>query len=155
MTKVSKKKSLYKSTGDRVFTGVAAGIADYINVESNVIRVLFVLLTLASGLGLIFYITLSILLPTEDEVTEREDMEFYYNATHGGILNIDPSKNMNLIQSLLSKQNILSLIIICTGSIILQFNIVPWELISDTLTYPAIVFTIGFAFVLKSITVKK
>lgn len=149
------KRSLYKSKEFRVFTGVAAGIADYINTGHTLIRLLFILLTLASGIGLVFYITLSILLPTEDEVVEREDMEFYYNATHGGIVEVDESKKIHIINNLFSKQNIIAFIIIFIGSFILQFNIAPWRLISDPLRYPAIIFTIGFAFILKSAAVKK
>jgi phage shock protein C len=152
------KRSLYKSTEYRIFTGVAAGIADYINTSHTLIRFLFILLTLASGVGLVFYITLSILLPTEDEVIEQEDREFYYNVTHGVLKEEDlilSDQYSDMIDKLASKQNIVALIIIFIGMFVLQFNLVPWKLIPGVWRYPALVITIGLGFLLRSITQKK
>ncbi len=152
------KRSLYKSTEYRVLTGVAAGIADYINTSHNLIRFLFILLTLSSGIGLVFYITLSILLPTEDEVIEQEDREFYYNVTHGVLKEEDlilSDQYSDMIDKLASQQNIVALIVIFIGMFVFQFNLVPWKLIPGIWIYPAIVITIGLGFLLKSITQKK
>ena len=152
------KRSLYKSTELRVFTGVAAGIADYINTSHMLIRFLFILLTFASGIGLVFYITLSILLPTEDEIIEQEDREFYYNVTHGELKEedmISVAQYSDMIDKLASKQNIVALIIIFIGMFFLQFRLTPWELIPEGWRYPAIVITIGLGFLLKSVTQKK
>lgn len=152
------KRSLYKSTEYRIFTGVAAGIADYINTNHNLIRFLFILLTLASGTGLVLYITLSILLPTEDEVIEQEDREFYYNVTHGEIKEEDlilSDQYSDMIDKLASKQNIVALLIIFIGATVLYFDLVPWNLIPGVWRYPAVVITIGLGFLLKSITQKK
>lgn len=152
------KNSLYKSTEFRVFTGVAAGIADYFNTSHTLIRCLFILLTLASGLGLVLYMTLSILLPTEDEVTEQENIEIYYNAVHGKLKKddiIESSQNFNIVNKLASRQNIFALFIICIGVFFLQFKLAPWELIPEILRYPSIVITIGIGFILKSVTQRK
>jgi|LakMenEpi03Aug12_release.lakeMendotaPanAssembly.Ray.scaffolds.fasta_scaffold01495_26 phage shock protein PspC (stress-responsive transcriptional regulator) len=152
------KRSLYKSTENRVFTGVAAGIGDYINTSHILIRSLFILFTLASGVGLIFYITLSILLPTEDEIIEQEDNEFYYNVTHGVIKEEDlmlSSQYSDIIDKIASKQNIIALFIIFIGIFFLQFNLAPWKLIPGIWRYPSIIITIGLGFLLKSITKKK
>ena len=152
----SSNKRLYKSIEYRVFTGVASGIADYFNASHTSIRFLFILLSLASGLGLIFYVTLSVLLPTEDEVNEQEDLEFYYNITHAipqpEVL--DQSK-VNIIDKIVSAQNILSLFVVFIGSFTLQFDIVPWKLIPDYLWVPGVLVTIGMGFIIKSLTSKK
>lgn len=148
------KRSLHKSIEHRVLTGVSAGIADYINTNHLLIRVLFILFTLASGLGLVLYVTLSILLPTEDEVIEQEDREFYYNATHGGLKEediISSYQYSDMIDALASKQNITALAVIFVGMGALQFNLVPWEFIPEGWRYPAIVITIGLGFLLKSL----
>jgi phage shock protein PspC (stress-responsive transcriptional regulator) len=47
-----------RSAGDRVFTGVAGGIGERLGVESLVIRLSFVVLSLAAGLGLALYVLL-------------------------------------------------------------------------------------------------
>lgn len=152
------KKRLYKSTEYRMFTGVAAGIGDYLNTNHTAIRFLFILLTLASGIGLVFYITLSILLPTENEILEQEDREFYYNAVNGNMKKdqvISEKQYSDIINKVSSTQNIVAFMIIFVGVFTLQFNIVPWELIPEIFRYPALIMTVGLGFVLKSITNKK
>ncbi len=148
------KKQLYKSTNYQFLTGVAAGIADYLDVSHISIRVLFILLTLASGIGLVFYLTLSVLLPTEREVIEQDDLEFYQTAIQGL-----QSKDDNIIvnkstfwDELITAPNIISISILFFGGFILQFDIVPWALISNSWRYPALFITIGIAFILKSLT---
>jgi len=152
------KRRLYKSTEYKLFTGVAAGIGDYLNTNHIAIRALFILFTLASGIGLVLYITLSILLPTENEILEQEDREFYYNAIHGGIKTeqiLSEKQYSDIINKVSSTQNIVAFIIIFLGVFTLQFNIVPWKIIPEMLRYPALIITVGFGFIIKSITNKK
>ena len=59
---------LYKSDTDRMVFGVCGGLADYFNVDSVLVRVAFVVLTLAWGAGLLFYLLLAILLPKQETV---------------------------------------------------------------------------------------
>lgn len=47
-----------RSANDRVLTGVAGGLAEQIGVESLVVRLAFVVLSLAAGLGLALYVLL-------------------------------------------------------------------------------------------------
>ena len=50
-----------------VIGGVAAGFADYFNVDSVLVRLGFVLLFLANGIGLLFYIICWVIMPTNEE----------------------------------------------------------------------------------------
>lgn len=156
MSKVLNRR-LYKSSENRIITGVASGLADYINTKHIFVRLLFILFTLASGLGLVLYITLSILLPTEDEVIEQEDEDFYYKVSSGELSTeqIMSKSYSDIIDRLTSSQNIVALIIIFIGVFILQFNIVPWELIPDFWRYSAILITVGIGFIIKSVFAKK
>lgn len=58
-------KKLYRSRADRKLAGVCAGLAEYFDVDPTIVRVLFVLLALAGGPGLIFYIILALIIPEE------------------------------------------------------------------------------------------
>lgn len=60
-------KKLYRSKDDRWLGGVCGGIAKYFNVDSTVIRVLFILLALAIGGGILVYIILWIVIPEEPD----------------------------------------------------------------------------------------
>lgn len=57
------EKKLVRSTTDRMIAGVAAGLADYMNLDPTIVRLLFVLLALAGGPGILIYIIMWIVMP--------------------------------------------------------------------------------------------
>ena len=57
------KKRLYKSSTDKKVCGVCGGIANYFDVDPTVIRLIWVIFTLAGGSGLIAYIIAAIIMP--------------------------------------------------------------------------------------------
>lgn len=59
------KKRLYKSSTDKKVCGVCGGIANYFDVDLTVIRLIWVIFTLAGGSGLIAYIIAAIIMPDE------------------------------------------------------------------------------------------
>ena len=56
-------RRLQKSDSDRVLFGVAAGLADYFELDPVLVRVGFVGLCFAGGLGIVLYIALAVLMP--------------------------------------------------------------------------------------------
>ena len=56
--------SLMRSESDKMLVGVCGGLADYLNVDPVLVRLAFVVLFLASGIGLAIYALLWIILPT-------------------------------------------------------------------------------------------
>jgi phage shock protein C len=57
------EKRLYRSTTDRKLNGVCGGIAEYLGVDSTLVRAAFLLLTLAGGPGFFLYIILWMIMP--------------------------------------------------------------------------------------------
>lgn len=66
------KKQLTKSSMNRRFSGVCAGIAEYFEIDPTLVRLLFVLFTFAGGPGLILYIILALVLPEDASIVEYE-----------------------------------------------------------------------------------
>lgn len=58
-------KRLTKSRTDRKLCGVCGGIAEYLNLDPTVVRLLWVLLCFAAGGGLLAYIVAAIIMPEE------------------------------------------------------------------------------------------
>lgn len=70
---ISQRKTLRRSRTNRVFTGVAGGLADYLGVSSSLIRfaIIFSLFP-TSGMSLFIYLLLSIVIPSNyDTYQER------------------------------------------------------------------------------------
>ena len=56
-------KKLYKSSTDRKFAGVCGGIAEYLGVDSTVVRLIAILLIMCAGCGLFAYIAAAVIMP--------------------------------------------------------------------------------------------
>ncbi len=65
MEKKTSCKKLYRSRTDRIIAGVCGGLGEYFSTNSNVVRLIFILLAFFQGLGVILYIVLLILVPLE------------------------------------------------------------------------------------------
>ena len=63
-------KKLYKKTSEKKICGVCAGLAEYLNIDVTVVRVLFVLLSLfTTGFpGLLVYVIMALVMPDEDDI---------------------------------------------------------------------------------------
>jgi len=61
-------KRLYLSNKDKKIFGVCGGLAQYFDVDSTVVRLIYVLFTLLSmGIGIIFYIIAALVIPRNPE----------------------------------------------------------------------------------------
>lgn len=60
-------KPLYRSKEDRWLAGVCGGLGNHFNVDSTLIRALFILFALVIGGGVIIYILLWVLIPPEPD----------------------------------------------------------------------------------------
>lgn len=60
---IALRKKLMRDTSDTVFAGVCSGLAAYFGLDIALMRVIFVLLTIFGGSGLLLYIVLWIVIP--------------------------------------------------------------------------------------------
>jgi phage shock protein PspC (stress-responsive transcriptional regulator) len=69
-------KQLLRKKDDRMFLGVASGIADYVGIDPVIVRLIFVLLTLSQAWGLIIYFVLAIVMPEEESPVSAKVQPF-------------------------------------------------------------------------------
>ncbi len=62
---MSAQKKLYRSLTDRKLAGVCGGLAQYFDVDSTVIRIIFLVLLFFIGGGLLIYLIIWICAPEE------------------------------------------------------------------------------------------
>ena len=73
-------KRLYRSEKDKIVAGVCGGIAEYLNIDPIIVRVLFLLAIISEGFGLMLYIILWIVIPLESSIEKSEDEVIEENA---------------------------------------------------------------------------
>jgi len=58
-----KIKRLYRSRKDRMLCGVCGGLGEYLGVDPTIVRILWILFSLAYGAGILAYILACIVIP--------------------------------------------------------------------------------------------
>ncbi len=61
-------KKLYLSNTDKKISGVCGGIAEYLDVDSTLVRIIWLLVAFAGGSGIIAYIIAMIIMPDRNEI---------------------------------------------------------------------------------------
>ena len=80
------KKKLYKSRKNKMIGGVCGGLADYLNMDPTIVRILAAILCVIKGAGIILYIVAFIVMPYDEEDFSENDAENLKSA------NIDPDE---------------------------------------------------------------
>ncbi len=61
------RERLYRSRNDRMLLGVAGGMARYFDLDPSIVRIVWALLALAGGAGILLYIVAAIVVPEEPQ----------------------------------------------------------------------------------------
>lgn len=69
-----KNKKLYKSTNNKMLSGVCAGFADFIGFDPTIVRVIYALVSFFTGgfPGVIIYIMLAIIIPEDNGMIDTD-----------------------------------------------------------------------------------
>ncbi len=68
---MTRRQRLTKSSDERMIFGVAGGLGEYFDVDTVLVRVVFALLVLSTGVGLLAYIVLAIVVPSQASVAAQ------------------------------------------------------------------------------------
>lgn len=60
---MSESKKLYKNSQNKMLCGVCSGVSDYLNLDVSIIRIIWALLCLTYGSGIILYFVCALILP--------------------------------------------------------------------------------------------
>ena len=146
-------KKLYRSTKDKMLGGVAAGLAEYFDIDPTLVRVLFVVTLFLGGTGILAYIILWIVVPEEpivipfagtpDEKTEKENAE---SKSEG---QFDAKAYYASLDKKREKRRVFAgLILLVLGMIFLADNFIPRIRIGEF--WPLILVAIGVAILINS-----
>ena len=126
------KGRLRKSSSDRVMFGVAGGLAEHLDIDPTLVRVAFVVLGFASGIGLIAYIVLALTMPEAVEgAAQAED------STPPTEADARTKRNRNFIGGIL--------VIIGVVFLLLQLEFFSW--LRWDLIWPLVIIAVGAALI--------
>lgn len=93
------KKKLYKSRKNKMIGGVCGGLAEYLNMDPTIVRIIAGILCLVKGLGILVYLIMCIVMPYNDEDFSDDDTENLKSA------NIDPEEEKKSSKKSNSEKN--------------------------------------------------
>ena len=126
-------KKLYKSRQNRVIDGICGGIAEYFGVDPTIVRILWVLITLLGGSGLILYIVAMIIMPVNPQHVSQPA------PTQASAVSSDRKRTWGIVLILL-------------GVFIMMSNLgwfadINWWSFSRTVVFPVSLILIGLLFI--------
>ena len=62
-------KKLYRSVSNRMIAGVCGGVAEYVNVDPTVVRVIWAITSLFAFVGVVAYIACALIIPEKPDNT--------------------------------------------------------------------------------------
>lgn len=59
------QKRLYRSRTERMIAGICGGLGEYLGIDPTIVRVVWVLISLMAGIGVLLYVILWVVIPLE------------------------------------------------------------------------------------------
>ena len=67
------EKKLFRSNTNKKIAGVCGGLAEYLNMDPTVVRLIWVLVALFAGAGLLAYLVCALIIPEKpDNIVDAE-----------------------------------------------------------------------------------
>ncbi len=88
------KGKLYRSDEDKMILGVCGGLGRYLEIDSSIIRILWIIASLVYGSGILLYFIAGIILPDGGKV---EGKEFQRNEEDAAVSQSENSKFIGVL----------------------------------------------------------
>ena len=140
-----KIKKLYRSDTDRIFLGVCGGLGEYFEIDSNIIRLIFILFGLMTGGGtLVFYFLLAFLIPNRRGTGDKEIADEIKDGIHKAVelVNTDDIISYN-------SKNYMGIFIVIIGLILITSQIMPVGIIIWRMIWPTVIIILGVYLIIK------
>lgn len=136
-------KRITRSQSDSMIGGVCGGLGKYFGIDATLVRLVFVLLTLAGGSGVLIYFILWIVIPREDMAdgqTHLDSQEFSRRANQMG------QEMQQIVQQPNSRAvKFIGIALVVLGLVYLIQNLhIPWlAWFNDQLLWPVLIIAVG------------
>jgi phage shock protein C len=134
------EKRLYRNKKEKMIGGVCAGLGDYFSIDPVLARIVFVILTLHGGVGVLAYIIMWIVVPEDKSAaTAAQAGADPVEAPHEPAWT--PGAEAKPVKNGQRRSMIAGIILIVVGIIFLADNLLPWFCFGDF--WPLILIAIG------------
>lgn len=139
------KKKIVRSSTDLIVAGVCGGLADYFQIDSSLVRIIFILLVICGGSGLWIYLILWLIFPQEKEVktVDREEkVKEFASDVKDKARSMAKEIKLNTKIKKYKRVNIFGVVLILLGGVIIWNQLAPFA-IDWNFFWPGLLILIG------------
>lgn len=114
-------QKLYRSTNNKMIAGVCGGIAEYLDLDPTLVRLLWLILGFAMGIGFLAYIVCAVIIPESPIIPFESNLNNYKNTNE--FTWQDEEKNKKHVDR---NRTLAGIILILLGSIFLIKKTLYW-----------------------------
>ncbi len=147
-------KKLYRSKSERVIAGVAGELGEYSGTHPVLFKILFVFLILWGGAGILFYLILMFIIPSQDGQSPKDlvketavNLKEKAQEVAGGIK--QEAQEMKKESWWSNRRNVLGVVIMLSGLVFLLNQLFPIRFLKFNFIWPIVIMLIGFFVILK------
>jgi len=149
-------KKLYRSRANRILAGVSGGLGEYFDIDPIIVRIIFILLALGHGAGVLIYVILALVIPsnpgqfkTKSDLGEKakevaRELNDKAQKLAEDIRDRRKEEYPNPRQSRNRGRNIIGFILIIIGLVALANVFFPLDWLGWNVFWPLIMIAIGF-----------
>ena len=121
-------KRLFRSEKDSMIAGICGGLSEYFNVDSSLVRLIFILISFTGGSGLLIYIVLWVIIPRNSSFEQKPESKIKESAKEINADEIEVKSNANKRDG---GKNIFGLILLTIGLIALWNQLMPVKITGE------------------------
>jgi phage shock protein C len=126
-------KKIYRIKNDCIIAGVSSGVAKYFQIDTTLVRLIFVLLAIGGGGGVLLYLILWLIIPIEGENNMKKT---------------EIEKNVNEIKTSKKRNGFWGFVLVILGSAILIDKIIPMVIRWDYV-WPGVLIILGLYLIIR------
>ncbi|MBN1617780.1 PspC domain-containing protein [Candidatus Dojkabacteria bacterium] len=148
-----KNQRIYRSETNKVIAGVCGGLGEFFNIDPVIIRLIFVLMVLFGGSGMLIYLIMWIIVPLKSSVSQSTEATIKQNAKE--FENKAKKAAVDLEKTVKKTDTKLwfGLIILFLGFFFLLqnfgINLNPFRFINFSILWPILIIFLGILIVIK------
>ncbi len=138
-------KKIYRNKDKAIFAGVCSGLADYFDIDATLVRIIFVILAFGGGSGVLIYLVLWLVIPSDGENNSdnRKEESIRDFADDVGKKVKSVAKEINKEVRVEKRQgNFLGLILMFLGIVLLIDKVIPMVIRWDYV-WPIVLIVLG------------
>lgn len=145
-------KKLFRSIDDNIIAGVCSGLAKYFQTDSSLIRIIFILLAIGGGSGVLIYLILWLVVPSvnqsKKEIDREEKVKEFTDDVKNKVKSMAKEIKFETKIKRTKRINILGVVLILVGLVSLWNQIFP-KMIDWDIFWPIVLVLIGMLLIFR------